>query len=58
MITHVLLKDGTDGWFDGDCAVGDVVTVQLHDEDGLPVEATGEVAAILDITFRTARARN
>ena len=58
MITHVLLNDGTDGMLDGDCAVGDVVTVQLHDEDGLPVETTGEVAAILDITFRPARARN
>ena len=52
------LKIGTDGMLDGDCDVGDVVTVQVHDEDGLPVETTGEVAAILDITFRPTRARN
>ena len=36
IITHVLLKDGTAGSFDGDCEVGDVVTVRLNDEDGLP----------------------
>ena len=36
IITHVLLKDGTDGSFDGDFEVGDLVTVRLNDEDGLP----------------------
>jgi hypothetical protein len=33
IITHVLLKDGTDGSFDGDCEVGDTVTVRLHNKD-------------------------
>jgi hypothetical protein len=28
--------------------IGDVVTVSLHDENGLPIEVTGEVAEILE----------
>lgn len=51
IISHVLLKDGTDGSLDGDCEVGDTVTVRLHDKDGLPVEVTGKVAVILDTTI-------
>jgi len=58
IITHVLLKDGTAGSFDGDCEVGDVVTVRLDDKDGLPIEATGEVAVILDIRIIPAKARS
>lgn len=44
----VLLKDETVGEVTADSVqAGDVVTVSLHDEDGMPVKVTGEVDSIL-----------
>ena len=58
IITHVLLEDGTDGSLDGDCEEGDVVTVLVHDKDGLSEEVTGKVIAILDTTITPNNAKN
>ena len=44
----LLLKDQTVGKYDGSCEIGDIVTVQLHDENGNPIEVTGEVIDILE----------
>lgn len=46
IIMIVLLKDGTTGSIDS-AAVGDEVTVALHDENGMPIEVTGIVEEIL-----------
>lgn len=43
----ILLEDGTVGKTDEDVNVGDTVTVSLHDENGMPIEATGVVKDIL-----------
>ena len=58
IFTHVLLKDGTDGNCDGDCDVGDTVTVKTHNADGLIVETTGKVAAILGTIITPNKAKN
>ena len=44
----VLLTCGTVGTTRTEAAVGDVVTVTLRDENGLPISATGEVAEVLE----------
>ena len=48
----LLLTDGTVGRLTtimGEEAIlGQTVTVDLHDENGLPIQATGEVAEVLD----------
>ena len=44
----VLLTSGTVGKTIEAAKVGDIVTVTLHDENGMPVAETGEVAEILD----------
>jgi hypothetical protein len=45
----VLLKDGTVGKLDTLVAkVGNWVTVDLHDENGLPIQVTGEIEEILE----------
>jgi len=43
---NVLLKDGTVGEVEA-AEVGEIVTVSLHDENGMPIKATGEVVEIL-----------
>lgn len=43
----VLLKDGTVGEVEK-AKEGDYVTVKLHDENGLPIQKTGEVKEILE----------
>ena len=43
----VLLTDGTVGQVEVEVEVGSIVIVALHDENGLPIKATGEVAEIL-----------
>lgn len=43
----VLLDDGTVGEVDAG-AVGDTVTVRLHDENGNPITRTGRVVEILE----------
>ena len=43
---NVLLKDGTVGEVET-AEVGEIVTVSLHDENGMPIKATGEVVEIL-----------
>ena len=47
MIT-VLLTCGTVGTTRTEAAVGDIVTVALHDENGAPIFVTGEVAEVLE----------
>ncbi len=47
MIT-ALLKDQTTGKVEGPVSVGDFVTVETHDENGMPLETEGEVAEILE----------
>ena len=45
----VLLQDQTVGTIDmDDLKVGDNVTVELHDENGMPIEVDGIVEEILD----------
>lgn len=44
----ILLTNQTVGQFNGDCEIGDTVTVSLHDENGLPIEVIGEVEGIID----------
>lgn len=46
-MSTVLLASGTVGTT-GACDVGDVVTVKLHDENGMPIEETGEVAETIE----------
>ena len=49
MISYaVALKDGTGGTVTGEVMVGDIVTVTLHDENGVPVQVVGEVVAVLE----------
>lgn len=43
-----LLKDGTAGTATAGHEVGETVTVQLHDENGMPIERTGEVVEVLE----------
>ncbi len=43
----VLLTGGTVGKVD-QATPGETVTVELHDENGLPLEVTGEVEEILE----------
>ena len=43
---NVLLNDGTVGEVET-AEVGEIVTVSLHDENGMPIKATGEVVEIL-----------
>lgn len=48
----VELRDGTVGTIDSDTLngqdiadfIGEIVTVHLHDENGMPIEARGELA--------------
>ena len=50
----VLLEDDTTGWVripadqDPETLVGETATVNLHDENGLHIQATGIVAEILE----------
>ncbi len=44
----VLLKDQTVGTVEGKVQIGDFVTVMLHDENGMPLTAEGEVEQILE----------
>ena len=44
----VALLDGTVGTVTGDVMVGDLVTVTLHDENGLIIEVAGEVVEVLE----------
>jgi len=43
----VRLIDDTCGYVET-AEIGDVVTVELHDENGLPIEVTGEVVEIME----------
>ena len=44
----VLLKDGTCGYvYSSSVETGDIVTVHLHDENGMPIEKIGEVMEVL-----------
>ncbi len=43
-----LLKDGTTGTAEAGHKEGDIVTVKLHDENGMSVERTGEVIDVLE----------
>ncbi len=44
----VLLTSGTVGTIQGSADIGDTVTIELHDENGMPIRETGEVAEILE----------
>lgn len=44
----VLLKDQTTGKVEGPVEVGDFVTVETHDENGMQIEIEGEVEEILE----------
>ena len=50
----ILLEDGTTGWVsipadqDPETLVGTTATVNLSDENGLPIQATGTVVEILE----------
>lgn len=45
----VALADDTVGTITAEAvSVGDTVTVTLHDENGMPIQATGEVVEILE----------
>ena len=44
---YVLLKGMTAGYIEM-ADIGDIVTVKLHDENGMPCEATGKVIEILE----------
>jgi hypothetical protein len=44
----VLLTSGTVGTTQGSADIGDTVTIELHDENGMPIRETGEVAEILE----------
>ena len=50
----ILLEDGTTGWVripadqDPESMVGETATVNLSDENGLPIQATGLVSEILE----------
>lgn len=46
----VLLTTGTVGTTATATEVGDVVTVTLHDANGVPISETGTVAEILEVT--------
>ena len=44
----VLLKDGICGYvYSSSVEVGDIVTIHLHDENGMPIEKAGEVMGVL-----------
>jgi len=43
----VILENGTTGQTENG-KVGDIVTVTLCDENGLPIKATGKIVEILD----------
>ena len=45
--TKEVLDDGTVGKVDS-ADIGDIVTVTLQDENGMPIEATGKVEEILE----------
>lgn len=46
---NVLLKDQTVGTVENDdVEEGDFVTISLHDENGMPIEVSGEVIEVLD----------
>ncbi len=46
---NVVLKDQTVGVVeDDDVKEGDFVTVSLHNENGMPIEVSGEVIEVLD----------
>lgn len=47
-MSTVLLTSGTVGTTSTEAEVGHTVTVTLHDENGLPVTETGEVAEVLE----------
>jgi len=48
----VLLSDDTVGKIIADTvSVGDHVTVNLHDENGMPIKVAGDVAEILEETL-------
>ena len=44
----ILLASGTVGTVTSEVAVGDTVTVKLHDENGMPIEETGVVVEVLE----------
>ena len=48
----LLLTNGTVGKFstdDYEVECGDILTVELHDENGNPISVTGEVSEILEV---------
>jgi hypothetical protein len=46
---YVRLEDETGGWvYDDDVKEGDLVTVRLHDENGMPIEIGGNVVEIFE----------
>nr|WP_172624045.1 hypothetical protein [Rhodanobacter glycinis] len=47
-MSTVLLTSGTVGTTSETAEVGQTVTVKLHDENGMPISETGEVAEILE----------
>ena len=48
--TVVLLASGTVGTTATEAAVGEDVTVLLHDENGMPITETGRVEEVLETT--------
>lgn len=51
---QVMLIDGTVGQIevDIDLSEGDYCLIDLHDENGMPVSAFGEIREIFDVTER------
>ena len=47
-MSTVILTSGTIGTTSDVAEVGDTVTVTLHDENGMPITETGEVAEVLE----------
>lgn len=49
MVYTVLLNDDTVGNIDAEnIAIGDMITVSLHNENGMPIEVSGILKEILD----------
>lgn len=47
-MSTVLLSSGTVGTTAVNASVGDTVTVELHDENGMPINDSGEVVEVLE----------
>ena len=47
-MTTVLLSDKSTGKVEGPVSVGDLVLVETYDENGMPIQITGEVEEVLE----------